>query len=518
MKKKLMVLTMALGLSVAVLTGCGKPTVESLVDGMYDQEIESSTVEMDMDMVLSLTVQGMSTDISAGGNFEVQSSGLTDEDAMSNYIDGTLNFKAEVAGMDESLGFEMYMLTDDDTMTYYVNIDDADEWYKTELDMTDLGDVDISMDQDTTDAVNEAMKDYLKENAELAEETEDVEGEECYVLTATIDGDGFQEIYEPMGDMFDEMNDMMKDAGLDIEMDIASYLSYFTMDVTYYISKDTGYQVKSEVDLSGSDLYGMVEQVVADTGLDELGIMDQLQDISFSKCSFSSVMSDINETEVEVPDDVIDNAVDMDEAGMVNDIMGGVGDTPIEPDPVDPVDPLEPPVEPDPVDPNEDEWFHGDSFTLNKCDEYDEFLCEVKIPDEYTYDDITSTPELGIVCLDRADGEGWIWVQNEVESPMYYALLNNGVLPVDEYPDLEEIEDYQCAIEVIGTAFGGRDVLLVAEAYTYNGSENGNVYLCIEYNDGGYKEFLSVDCNNMYDLDQWTEDDFLDLAVSLFGY
>lgn len=516
MKKKLMVLAMALGLSVTALTGCGKPTVESLVDGMYEQEIESSTVEMDMDMVLSLTVQGMSTDISAGGNFEVQSSGLTDKDAMSNYIDGTLNFKAEVAGMDESLGFEMYMLTDDDTMTYYVNIDDAGEWYKTELDMADLGDIDISMDQDTTDAVNEAMKDYLKENAELAEDTEDVEGEECYVLTATIDGDGFQEIYEPMGDMFDEMNDMMKDAGLDIEMDIASYLSYFTMDVTYYISKDNGYQVKSEVDLSGSDLYGMVEQFVADTGLDELGIMDQLQDISFSKCSFSAVMSDINETEVEVPDDVIDNAVDLDEAGMVDDIMGGVGDMPIEPDPVDLE---EPPVEPDDpvVEPDEDEWFHGDSFTLNKCDEYDEFLCEVNIPDGYTYDDVFSTPETGLVSLDRDDGEGYIWVQNEVEAPMYYTLLNDGVLPVDQYSGLEDYENYQFEMEVIGTAFGGSDVILAVEAYTYDGTDYGNVYICIQYDDGGYKEFLAVDCNSLYDLDQWTEDDFLDLAVGLFG-
>lgn len=518
MKKKLMVLAMALGLSVAVLTGCGKPTVESLVDGMYDQEMESATVEMDMDMVLSLKVQGMSTDISVGGNFEVQSSGLTDVDAMSNYIDGTLNLKMDAAEMDESVGFEMYMLTEDDTVTYYMDIDGADEWYKMELDADDLGDVDISMDSDTTDAVNEAMKDYLKENAVLAEDTEDVEGEECYVLTATIDGDGFQEIYEPMGDMFDEMNDALKDEGLDIEMDIDSYLSYFTMDVTYYISKDNGYQVKAEIDMSDSDLYGLVGQVMTDTGLDELGIMDQLQDISFSKCSISTVMSDINETEVEVPDDVIDNAINMDEAGMMDDIVGDIGDTPIEPDPVDPVDPLEPPVEPDPVDPNGDEWFHGDSVTLNKCDAYDEFLCEVNIPDEFTYDDVYSTPESGLVSLDRADGEGWIWVQNEVESPMYFALINDGVLPVDEYSDLEEYEDYQCAIEVIGTAFGGSDVLLVAESYTYNGSEDGNVYVCIEYNDGGYREFLAIDCNNMYDLDEWTEDDFLDLAVSLFGY
>lgn len=165
-----------------------------------------------------------------------------------------------------------------------------------------------------------------------------------------------------------------------------------------------------------------------------------------------------------------------------------------------------------------DGWFHGDSFTLNKCDEYDEFLCEVNIPDGYTYDDSLSAPESGFVSLDRADGEGWIWVQNEVGAPMYYTLLNDGVLPTDEYPELEDYKNYQIEMEVIGTAFGGSDVILAVETYTYDEAEYGNVYVCIQYDDGEYKEFLAVDCNSLNDVDQWSKDDFLNLAVDLFGH
>lgn len=509
MKKKLMVLAMALGLSVAALTGCSKPTLESLVDGMYDNEIDSQTAEVDMDMVLSFSAQGMTMDISLGADMEVQCAGLTG-DEQTYYMDGKLNM--DMAGESESAGFEMYALMEDDTITSYVYNEDADTWYKAESEADDSG----SVDQDMVDELTENMKNVLKENGELAEDTEDFEGEECYVITATIGGDDFVDILEPVGDM---LNDTMEDAGVDI--DILSWFEYFSMDVTYYISKDTKYLVGSEIDMADTDVLGMVNQFISDLGLDG-SVMDIFEDISFSTCKFTCVMSDINDTEVEIPKDVINDAVSMDEAGMIDDIIGDVtggGSDYIDPDYDDPdyddPDYDDPDYDdPDPV--TTDEWYDGDSFIFNKSDESDEFLCEVNIPDGYVYDEAFSDPEEGLVSLDREDGEGYIWVQNFVGSPMYYALLNNGVLD-DEYS--EYYEDYQMMMEVVGTAFGGKDVILAVETYTsaYDGTEIGNIYLCIQYDDGGYKEFLAVDLNSIYNLDQWTEDDFADLAVELFG-
>lgn len=511
MKKKLMMLATALGFSVAMLTGCGKPTVESLVDGMYDNEVESQTAEVEMDIALSMAAQGFSFDISMGGNMEAQVTGVDGKDGQTMYIDGKISMSVPAASVDEDVAVKVYGAVDGETVTTYTYDESADEWYKTE---TEVG-ASNAMDEDTINEMTEAMKDVLKENAELAEDTEEVEGEECYVLTATIAGEDFAGAVKPIQGMIDDaMKEAMEELNspMDINFDLVSWSEYLSADVTYYISKDSNNLVKSEIDLSGTDVLGMFGQIIKDIGGEEaLGdVLDMVEDISFSKFSISVVYSDMNETEVTIPDDVIDNAVDLSEAGVIDDIIGG-GDDPIVPDP----DPVEP-DDPDPVDPV-DPVGNNDTITLYKLDASSEVLCEVSTPDGYTYDSTYSTPESGLISYDREDGNGWIWVQNEVEAPMYYSLLNDGVLPVDEYPELEELENYQFAMEVVGTALGGSDVIVALEAYDLDGSSYTNIYICIEYNDGGYKEFLAVDLNNIYNIDEWSRDDFLDLAVDLFG-
>lgn len=442
MKKKLMALAIALGLSMAAMTGCGKPTVESLVDGMFDSEIESQTVEVEMDIVLSAAASGISVDIGMDGDFEMQISGMNGKEQIT-YVDGKLGMNA--MGQNESVGFEAYAVVDDGTVTAYAYDEDSDTWYKTETE----SDGSDALDQDTIDEITEAMKDVLKENGELAEDTEKVEGEECYVITATVEGGDWSAILKPMQGMID---DAMEEA--DVDIDVLSWFEYFSADITYYISKDTGYLVKSEVDMSDTDLFGMVKQMAKDIGVEEYfgDVTDMIEDCSFSKFYLSAVFSDINDTEVEVPDDVIDNAVEKNVADSIDGLMGGVGNDPIGDDPFED-DPFEDdPFGNDPyeTDPDDGDWFHGDSFTFHKADESDEFLCEVKIPDGYSYDVGFSDPESGMVSLDRDAGDGWIWIQNEVEPPMYYGLLNNGKLPVDEYPSLADYEDYEMEMKVVG--------------------------------------------------------------------
>ncbi len=531
MKKKLMTLAVALGLSLAMLTGCSKPTVESLVDGMFDSEIESQTAEIETDIKLSPTAQGVSIDITAGGDFEMQVSGMNGKGAQTRYVDGTVTVKVPVGNIDEKLGFEAYSVVDDGTVASYACVDDG-EWY--------MGELDDVWDQDAFDETIEELKDVLKENGELAEDTEKVEGEECYVITATIEGRDFVDIFKPMQGIIDDsintaidnaVDGAMEAAGvsmsvdIDIDLDMISWLKYCSADVTCYISKDTGYLVKTEIDMSDTDIYGMTEQMMRDVvgtleqALKDVGqedtldgaqdaidrLVDMIEDISISKFYISVVFSDVNDTEVEVPDDVIDDAVDIYGAEAIGDLMGNMGNDPMD----DPIE--EPPVQQDPV--GTDEWYHGNSFTLNKCDESDEFLCEVKIPNGFTYDEDISSPEFGIAFLNRTDDEGGILVYNEAYEPTYTGLLE-GELDGSLY---EDYEDYEIETKVIGTAFGGSDVLLVTETYTYSGYDMEGTYICIKYNDGGFAEFLTVECTYMFDLDEWTDDDFLDLAVSMFG-
>lgn len=520
MKKKLMVLAMALGLSVAALTGCSKPTVESLIDDMYEKEIDSMTAEMDMDIVLTIKMNNVSMDVSVGGNIEMQASGLTSDGEMALYMDGDVDMTTP--GGSNDVGFALYMQMDDDTYVAYVYDETTDTWYTAETDADEIADaMDEAFSEEMQDAskeMNENMRSILKENGELAEDTEDVEGEECYVITATIDGKDFVSILEPMEDMLD---DVMEDAGLDF--DLLSWFKYCSMDVTYYISKDTGYLVSSEIDMADWDIYGMMVKIIADTGLDVyIDLEDMLDDISFSTCKFTCVMSDINDTEVKIPRDVINNAVSMDEAGMIDDIIGDVTYGGYDYDDYDyDYDDYDWDDDDDDDSVTDSEWYDDDSFIFYKDFESDEFLCEVNVPDGYSYDYEFLNPEYGLVCLDSDDG-GWIWVQNYLSGSTYYALLNDGVLP-DDYSEYEKYEDYQMVTGVIGTAFGGSDIILVAEMYTYVDDEWDldydveNVYLCIEYDDGGYREFLSVDLSNLDSIYDWNQNDFVTLARELFG-
>lgn len=536
MKKKLMTLALAVGFSLAVLTGCSKkPTVESLVDGMFDSEIESQKAEIETDIELSLASQGVSFDVTAGGDFEMQVSGMNGKDDLTTYIDGKVSMKVPAGSVDEKLGFETYSNVDDETLTCYVCADDG-VWYTEKLD-------DV-WDQDAYDKMVEEMKDVLKENGELAEDTEKVEGEECYVITATVKGRDCVAIFEPMKGMIDDVIDeviddvihaAMKKAGMnvgidiDVNIDMVSWSEYWAADITFYISKDTGYLVKTEIDMSDTDIYGMAKQMLKDLGsaaeqmLKDLGqeegadvvqnaidaALNRIEDISVSVSKFdiSVVISDVNDTEVKVPRDVINDAVEIFNADALDDFMGDMGD--------DSMDLIEdPPVQSDQDE--TDEWYHGDSFTFNKSWEDKEFLCEINIPNGWTYDDVYSDPQSGLVRLDTDNSNGYIWVQNYLSGIMYYSLLNGGELPVDEYDWLNSYNNnYNMEITVIGTAFGGSDVMLVKQSYD---SEDGwtfkETYVCIEYDDGGNRQFLSIDCDN---LDDWTEDDFLDLAVSLFG-
>lgn len=521
MKKKLMTLAAAIVLSLAVLTGCGKPkpTVESLVDGMFDIEIESLTLDIEANIEISATIQGDSTEISMDLDSEGQISGLGRKGDLICYADGEMTVD-DGSGKDHS-EFEGYMVSNDGPTTYYLYDEYLDIWRKVEMDI-DIEKSDLLAELDER---KETLMDVLKEDGELAEDTEKVEGEECYVITATVKGDGASAFFKPAQsdyddpfEAFEEMAEVLEGLGINVDIDWHALFQCISMDITCYISKDTGYPVKIEVDASDTDLYGLVEEIVTGTGLDDYGIMDEIEELSFSELYFSAVISDINDSEAEVPKDVINNAIEMTPA--INDFMGGIGDDPIEPDPIEPD-----PIEPDPVetDPDENEEY----YTLNKCDASSEKLVDVCVSGPWSYDDVHSDDGV-YMYLDHKDG-GYIYISNEAPDPLYsfaaaYVMGTDVDSADKEYFEENGYLDYECDLEVIGSAFGGRsDLILANVSYHYVDSSGAILdsvctYLLIEYNDGGAIEFLTV---NFASLDilgwHWTDEDFEDMARDLFG-
>lgn len=523
MKKKLMTLAAAIFLSLAVLTGCGKPkpTVESLVDGMFDIEIKSLTMEIEANIEISATIQGDSFDVSMDLDSEGQISGLGRKGDLICYADGKTTVTEDSMGKDRS-EFEGYMIFNGGPTTYYLYDEYSDTWRKVETDIIiEKSDLLAELDER-----KEALMDVLKEDGELAEDTEKVEGEECYVITATVKGDDVLVFFKPAQSDFDdpfeafeEMAEVFEGAGINLDIDWHALFKCISMDITCYISEDTGYLVKIEVDASDTDLYGLVEQIVKGTGLDDYGIMEEIEELSFSELYFSTVISDINDTEVEVPDDVIDNAIEITPA--TNDLMGGIGDDPIETDPIGPD-----PVDTDPVDADPNDYEDEEYYTLNKCDASSEKLVDVCVSGPWSYDDVYSDEGV-YMYLDHKDG-GYIYISNEAPDPLYscaaaYVMGTNVDSSDKEYFEENGYLNYECDFEVIGSAFGGSDLILAEEYFEYVDSDGARLdtqstYLLIKYSDGGLIEFLMVD---LYNLDiygwGWTDEDFEELARNLFG-
>ena len=87
--KKLVVFAMSLGLSFVMLTGCGKPTVESLIDGLSEKEVESQTMQMELEAGLEIGVQGVTVEMGVSSDLEIQAAGLNkDADETVTYVNG----------------------------------------------------------------------------------------------------------------------------------------------------------------------------------------------------------------------------------------------------------------------------------------------------------------------------------------------------------------------------------------------------------------------------------------------
>lgn len=162
-------------------------------------------------------------------------------------------------------------------------------------------------------------------------------------------------------------------------------------------------------------------------------------------------------------------------------------------------------------------------YTLNKCEASSEELVEVGVGGPWSYDDEFSTKKEEM-CLDHED-DGFIFIYNQAYDPLYTyasAYVSEERVNASDTGYLESIGYTNCDydFEVIGSAFDGSDLILATESYTYDDGDSSydmeDVYLILEYNDGGYIEFLTIDFFGM-DVDDWSNEDFEELARNLFG-
>ena len=295
MKKKLAILTGALSLTFVVLTGCGKtPSAEEILDGMYEAEIESANFELSADV----DVEAGDYAFEAGADL----SGAFSEDAY--YVDGKVSYN--VMGQKDSMDVEAYMLMDGSDVTAYYNTDGT--WYVTETSTDDAG---VSLDDKTIEKMQDAAKELFA-GAKVEKKTEEVGDEECYVLTVEPSGEeyvAFMNEVVKIADAEDEWEEACETMEDELDVKMEDVLDLINLKATLYVSKENGYAVKSEVDLSGIDVAGIIG--LSSDIEDALDDMDMsADDIKINALSVVVEYSDINDAEVEVPDDVVEDAVD----------------------------------------------------------------------------------------------------------------------------------------------------------------------------------------------------------------
>lgn len=513
--KKRFALAAALVLSVSVLSGCsfGKPSVEKLVDGMYEKQYESANAEVEANVDMTVSAMDTTVDITAGVTMDMQMSGMQDEPAY--YMSGKVDYS--VMGLSDKVNFEMYSFTEGDENTTYMYTDADDMWRYTTTEVEES-----YFDEDFLQEVQNAGKE-LWYGAELADETEEINGIECYVLTLELNGSDLMGVMDLMAEQSDEYADamdMMEDAGVSME-DIMECLQ---INCTSYVSKKDGYQVGAVVDMAGSDMDALMD-ILADADM-------EIDELEINELNFSMYVTDINEVTVELPEDVEDEAVE-DEQLIYSDLS--VGDSDVVEDPVAEADSVEEdPVEDDWEDDWEDEENYEDedayeddyasttvadgeidfdaygpvyisSFTLP---EYygNEALCEVTIPDGFgLYPEYSSENDYYNIISDSGDLD--FYVQNYVPYVIQDYILND-IVP----------EGYEISLDVtdLGITYMGQPVYLMkASVMDDTGNLTEKNYVVFEYSDyyGDSQlagiEFYSGDEN-------FSNQDYIDLFEAVF--
>lgn len=293
-------------MSIICLTGCGAPKVETLVDGMYDTKISSGKCEMslDVDVAAKYDDEEISAKISADLNMDIQ--GVDDIENMSAAVTGNVTYDI-MDGLyeDKYKNLEAYIVNDGDEQTIYFKNPKNEVYYYTTNISEEVG---IELSEKDIQKIQDAAKE-LWYKAEVSKNTEVIGGEKCYVLTMTPSGEEYVQLMATVSkvmDMDDEWDEIVDELEDEYDISIADVLDNSNIQFTAYVSQKNKYMVGIVVDMSGVDVEGIFE--VFEDAFEDMDVDPDDIEIEFNALSFSFIMSDINDTEVEVPKKIVKNS------------------------------------------------------------------------------------------------------------------------------------------------------------------------------------------------------------------
>jgi len=281
--------------AAAVLAGCGakKPTAQSLAKTASEKMAKVSSANVFEHVLFEgdMDTDSLTMDLTLNIN--------ADMDVTTRPVMAHAKVRTEVSalGENEVIKSESYSEKNGDKVVVYSTAD-GENWTQEEQALAD---------SDLTGALENNLYAKIADGtiqAELAEETVEVNGQEAYVLSLTLDGN---QIGELMGGALSSMEDMLKDLDL----------SGTTAPVKIYISKDSGYPVRMELDaLSiGEALFGQLGTLLGESA-----------NVQLKTFSVAVDMSKFNEIDpIKVPQEVRDSAQAAQEAPAETEISDMVG-------------------------------------------------------------------------------------------------------------------------------------------------------------------------------------------------
>ena len=317
MKKKLVLGLAVLGTASMLCGFDNTQTANDVLQKTQDatKNVAGATMTMKMNLDGALNVSDGSTtstlQAKLTGNFDL----AANMDPYGMKMEG--NVEMSFFGQNQTVDLEMYGLTNEDgAFDSYIYTKDSvtgeGQWQHT----TDSS-IDYSQLINLSNSFN--VSDYADWGLtfELAPEAAEVDGKECYLLTAVIDKDALNTLINKSSELTGE--------DLSSDTDVATALAYLdgiSLKLQYYIDTTTYLPVSMHMDLNDSDLTnlnallaGALASSSDDTSTAELVLNDLSFDIS---CTYGDAV------DITVPDEAIQAAQDVE--NPVTSIEDAVGE------------------------------------------------------------------------------------------------------------------------------------------------------------------------------------------------
>lgn len=321
MKKKLLSGLLVLGAASMLCGFDSAETVDTLSDKIKEASasIDSMSIDMTFNLDADLNMSDGTTDssmgIGASGDFIVDYT----MDPVAMKMTGEMNYSAILS---QSAKMEMYGVTDENgVFKTYAYVEDSStgegSWTATTMDdmnMTEL------MEKSRSSSLSFSDLEDLGIGFTLAPEAVDVDGTECYLLSASLDSTTFTSLLNKAAEITGQ--DIMGDGTIATAL---SLLDGLKINLEYYVGTEDYLTVKTHLDLNGSDFGALSELLSSTVGSGSEDAAPTTMDLVLNDCSFDMISSYDSVEPITVPEEAL-SAETVDEESL-SDLADSIKDT-----------------------------------------------------------------------------------------------------------------------------------------------------------------------------------------------